>query len=65
MAAGLPDPWRASWRGWLLLPQVVSSPTPVARTGLLHVPVEHEGNQNSSPEEAERSAEIVAGLALD
>ena len=59
MAAGLPNPWRASWCGWVLLPQVVCG------TELLHVPVEHEGNQNSPPEEAERSAEIAAGLALD
>jgi uncharacterized protein len=42
--------------------QVISGPTPFAGTGLFYVPVEHEGNQNSSPEEAERIAEIVAGL---
>ena len=45
-----------------LAAQVLSGPTPFAGTGLFYVPVEHEGNQNSSPEEAERIAEIVTGL---
>jgi uncharacterized protein len=45
-----------------LATQVLSGPTPFAGAGLFYVPVEHEGNQNSSPEEAERISEIVAGL---
>ena len=45
-----------------LAAQVLSGPTPFAGVGLFYVPVEHEGNQNSSPEEAERIAEIVRGL---
>jgi superfamily I DNA and/or RNA helicase len=45
-----------------LAAQVLSGPTPFAGTGLFYVPVVHEGNQNSSPEEAERIAEIVTGL---
>jgi uncharacterized protein len=39
--------------------QVVSGPSPFAGTGLFFVPVEHEGNQNSSAEEAKRVVEIV------
>jgi uncharacterized protein len=42
--------------------QVVSGPSPYAGTGLFYVPVLHEGNQNSSIEEADRVAEIVNGL---
>src|SRR6059036_3801518 len=38
--------------------QVVSGPTPFVGTGLFYVPVVHEGNQNSSTEEAKRVAEI-------
>jgi hypothetical protein len=45
-----------------LAAQVLSGPTPFAGTGLFYVPVEHEGNQNSSPEEAERATEIVTSL---
>ncbi|MGH2375550.1 MAG: DEAD/DEAH box helicase [bacterium] len=45
-----------------LATQVVSGPTPYSGTGLFYVPVVHEGNQNSSTEEAERVAEIVKGL---
>jgi hypothetical protein len=45
-----------------LAAQVLSGPTPFEGAGLFYVSVEHEGNQNSSPEEAERVAEIVAGL---
>ena len=44
--------------------QVLSGPTRFEGAGLFYVPVEHEGNQNSSSEEAERVAEIVAGLAV-
>ena len=44
--------------------QVLSGPTRFEGAGLFYVPVEHEGNQNSSSEEAERIAEIVAGLAV-
>jgi uncharacterized protein len=42
--------------------QVVSGPSPYAGTGLFYVPVPHEGNQNSSIEEADRVAKIVNGL---
>ena len=42
--------------------QDISGPLPWAGTGLLHVPVAHEGNQSSSEEEARRVAEIVNGL---
>jgi superfamily I DNA and/or RNA helicase len=45
-----------------LAAQVLSGPMPFAGAGLFYVPVEHEGNQNSSPEEAERIAEILSGL---
>jgi uncharacterized protein len=41
---------------------VVSGPSPYAGTGLFYVPVPHEGNQNSSIEEADRVAKIVNGL---
>ena len=37
-------------------------PTRFAGAGLWLCPVEHEGNQTSSPEEVERVAEIVAEL---
>jgi predicted RecB family nuclease len=42
--------------------QLVSGGSPFVGTGLFYVPVVHEGNQNSSSEEAERVAEIVKGL---
>ena len=45
-----------------LAQQILSGPTPFAGTGLFYVPVLHEGNQNSSPEEAERVAKIVKSL---
>jgi predicted RecB family nuclease len=45
-----------------LVAQSVSGPTPFAGAGLFYVPVEHDGNQNSAPEEAERIAAIVGGL---
>ena len=45
-----------------LAAQVVSGPSPYAGTGLFYVPVLHEGNQNSSIEEADRVAAIVNGL---
>jgi AAA domain len=45
-----------------LATQVLSGPTPFEGAGLFYVPVEHEGNQNSSLEEAECVAAIVAGL---
>ena len=35
---------------------------PVAGTGLRFLPVPHEGNQSSSPEEADRVASLVAGV---
>ena len=42
--------------------QVLAGPTQYAGAGLWVEPVEHEGNQNSSPEEVERVAEVVADL---
>src|SRR5262249_8476445 len=45
-----------------LAAQVLSGPTLFAGAGLFYVPVEHEGNQNNSPEEAQRVAEIVMDL---
>ena len=42
--------------------QDISGPQPWTGTGLLHVPVTHEGNQSCSEEEADRVAEIVHGL---
>ena len=45
-----------------LAQQILSGPTPFAGTGLFYVPVLHEGNQNSSPEEAEHVAKIVNSL---
>jgi hypothetical protein len=42
--------------------QAVAGPTPFAGAGLFYVPVEHDGNQNSSTEEAARVAEIVQSL---
>jgi superfamily I DNA and/or RNA helicase len=45
-----------------LATQVLSGPTPFEGAGLFYVPVEHNGNQNSSSEEAECVASIVARL---
>jgi predicted RecB family nuclease len=42
--------------------QVLSGPTPFAGAGLFYVPVVHQGNQNDSPEEADRVAHIVHSL---
>jgi uncharacterized protein len=42
--------------------QVVKSTGPVKGTGLRYFPVEHSGNQNSSPEEAEAIAGLVKGI---
>lgn len=42
--------------------QSIGGPTHFAGSGLFYAPVEHEGNQNSSSEEAARVAEIVAEL---
>ena len=42
--------------------QILDGPTPFAGAGLWFVPVPHEGNQSSSPEEVERVVELVAGL---
>ncbi len=44
--------------------QVLSGATPFAGAGLFYVPVVHEGNQNDSPEEADRVAEIVNSLIV-
>jgi uncharacterized protein len=45
-----------------LAAQKISGATPFAGKGLFYVPVEHEGNQSSSPEEAGQVARIVRGL---
>ena len=42
--------------------QMLAGPTPYAGAGLYYVPVEHEGNQNASIEEAEAVKDIVASL---
>ena len=44
--------------------QVLSGPTRFEGAGLFYAPVEHDGNQNSSLEEAKRLGEIVAGLIV-
>jgi uncharacterized protein len=44
--------------------QAILGPTPYAGSGLVYVPVRHDGNQNRSPEEAERVAEIVKELVV-
>lgn len=36
----------------------------LGQSGLRYVPVEHEGNQNSSPEEVESIAQLIEGLLL-
>ncbi len=43
--------------------QVLEGPTPFAGAGLWYVPVPHEGNRNSSTEEAERIVQLVGELA--
>jgi superfamily I DNA and/or RNA helicase len=42
--------------------QALGGDTPFAGSGLFYVPVEHSGNQASSPEEAEAVARIAEGL---
>jgi hypothetical protein len=42
--------------------QVLDGPTPLAGAGLWFMPVPHEGNQTSSPEEVERIVGLVAEL---
>ncbi len=42
--------------------QVLDGPTPFAGAGLWFVPVHHEGNQTSAPEEVERVVQLVDGL---
>lgn len=44
--------------------QLVRSTGPVKGSGLRYFPVEHSGNQNSSPEEAEAIAELVKGILV-
>jgi len=44
--------------------QAISGPTPYAGAGLVFAPVAHDGNQNRSPEEANRVAEIVKNLVV-
>jgi len=39
--------------------QVINSPGPISGSGLRYLPVEHEGNQNCSPEEAEAISMLV------
>jgi uncharacterized protein len=43
--------------------QVLDGPTPLAGAGLWFMPVPHEGNQTSSPEEVERVVKLVGHLA--
>jgi uncharacterized protein len=42
--------------------QVLQGPTPFVGAGLFFVPVTHEGNQNESPQEADKILELVQGL---
>jgi uncharacterized protein len=42
--------------------QILDGPTPFAGAGLWFVPVPHEGNQSSSPEEVERAVALVTCL---
>jgi uncharacterized protein len=42
--------------------QVIGGPTPFAGSGLFYAPVDHEGNQNSSPEEVDAVGRIVDWL---
>lgn len=42
--------------------QALEGPTPFVGSGLWFVPVQHEGNQSSSPEEADRVAALVQSL---
>jgi predicted RecB family nuclease len=42
--------------------QVLDGPTPFAGAGLWFAPVDHAGNQTSSPQEVERVAQLVGGL---
>jgi hypothetical protein len=42
--------------------QVLDGPTPFAGAGLRFVPVDHDGNQSSSPEGVEHVAHLVGGL---
>jgi predicted RecB family nuclease len=42
--------------------QVINAPGPVSGSGLRYFPVEHTGNQNCSPEEAEAVAVLVRGI---
>jgi len=42
--------------------QAIEGPGPVAGTGLFYLPVEHEGNQSSSREEADAVARLVSSL---
>ena len=41
--------------------QVINAPGPISGSGLRYLPVEHEGNQNCSPEEAEAVGALVKG----
>ncbi|NOU28686.1 MAG: TM0106 family RecB-like putative nuclease, partial [Polyangiaceae bacterium] len=45
--------------------QVITGPTRFAGSGLFYVPVEHEANHNTSPEEAASVADIVAELVAE
>jgi len=45
--------------------RVLDGPTPFVGAGLWFVPVAHQGNQSSSPEEVERIAALVADLIAD
>ena len=42
--------------------QVVNAPGPISGSGLYYLPVEHDGNQNCSPEEAQAVGALVDGI---
>jgi len=42
--------------------QTINSSGPVTGTGLRYLPIEHDGNQNNSPEEAAAIAKLVSGV---
>jgi uncharacterized protein len=42
--------------------QVINGPESICGSGLRYLPIEHEGNQNCSPEEAEAISKLVRGV---
>ena len=45
--------------------QTIKSAGPISGAGLRYLPVQHEGNQNCSPEEAEAVATLITGVLED